>query len=448
MVEQRSWDGQLIWRYTYNTPDHRMHHDIAPLPNGNVIIVAWEFKSLADAADMGKDTSTFDGSSVWPDHIIEVEPVGIDSGNIVWEWHAWDHLVQDFDPSKPNFDVISDRPERININYDPQNTDDWFHVNSIDYNPALDQIMISVPHFDEIWIIDHSTTTAQASGSTGGNSDKGGDLLYRWGNPKACSLGATTDQKLFFQHDARWVVSGIPNDPDSGNIMVFNNRVGVSSSRVDMFAPPIDTFGQYIRQPNVRFGPDTLIWSYEDPVPSSLYSDGLSGAHKLPNGNFLVNSGQQGRIFEITRAGQITWEYKVPLLQGQPVAQGTLINQNILNFRSVKYPADHPFLTSQDLTPIGYLELEPDSTFCGSFNVSIAEILNSGPLPYPNPTTGPLNVISHGIDMIRITDVVGRIVLSASAKDGLNMLNISSLPQGTYWLNSGLNGIRRPVVKY
>jgi hypothetical protein len=35
-----------------------------------------------------------------------------------------------------------------------------------------------------LWVIDHQTTTAQAASHTGGRYNKGGDLLYRWGNPQ------------------------------------------------------------------------------------------------------------------------------------------------------------------------------------------------------------------------------------------------------------------------
>ena len=53
---------------------------------------------------------------MWPDEIIEIEPVGSDSANIVWEWRFWDHIIQDVDPNLPNYGVISEHPERININ--------------------------------------------------------------------------------------------------------------------------------------------------------------------------------------------------------------------------------------------------------------------------------------------------------------------------------------------
>jgi len=45
-------------------------------------------------------------------------------------------------------------------------------------------------------VIDHSTTTAQAAGHSGGTYGKGGDLLYRWGNPNAYQHGTAADESF------------------------------------------------------------------------------------------------------------------------------------------------------------------------------------------------------------------------------------------------------------
>ena len=100
---------------------------------------------------------------------------------------------------------MAKHPELIDLNfrlsqvsgsaYEPSS--DWMHSNGIDYNPELDQIVLSARNFSEVWIIDHSTTTAEAAGHGGGKSGKGGDLLYRWGNPRAWRTGTRDDQQLF-----------------------------------------------------------------------------------------------------------------------------------------------------------------------------------------------------------------------------------------------------------
>jgi hypothetical protein len=76
------------------------------------------------------------GAEFWPLRVIEVEPVGTSGGDIVWDWHVWDHLVQDFDPTRANFGVVADNPGLIDISYSWFDTNDWLHTNGIDYNEA------------------------------------------------------------------------------------------------------------------------------------------------------------------------------------------------------------------------------------------------------------------------------------------------------------------------
>ena len=160
IVEIRDWDNNLIYTYALNDDKFRLHHDITVTPEGTVLAIAWELKTNTESAAVGRDTSTLRENEIWPDFILEIDPV---TDSIIWEWHAWDHLVQDFDSTIDNFGVIADHPELIDVNYGrPDGQPDWMHVNSIDYNAELDQILISVPYFDEVWIIDHSTTKAEA----------------------------------------------------------------------------------------------------------------------------------------------------------------------------------------------------------------------------------------------------------------------------------------------
>lgn len=292
IIEEIAPDGTIVWSFQYADEQVQQHHDIEELPNGNILMIAWERKSQAEALAAGRSSSLLNDGELWPDHIIEVDP---STNQIVWEWHVWDHLIQDSDATKPNFGVVAEHPERIDLNYTPRQAGaDWNHINAIDYNAELDQILLSVHGFSEFWIIDHSTTTAEAAGEVG-------DLLYRWGNPQTYDSGSAAEQQLYVQHDAQWIPAG---HPGAGNILVFNNgdRRERPYSSVDEVVVPLNTDGSY----TLENAPQSALWTYS---ADNFYADHISGAQRLANGNTLICSGTDGRFFEVTPAGEIIWEY-------------------------------------------------------------------------------------------------------------------------------------------
>jgi hypothetical protein len=356
-VEKYDWDGTLLWTYDYASDFYLQHHDIEPLPNGNVLINAWEYKTKAEAVAAGRDPGQLTQNELWPDHVIEVEPTLPLGGNIVWEWHAWDHLIQDFDPSKANYGVVEDHPELVDINWVAQKANaDWNHVNAVAYHEAFDQIILTPRKFSEIWVIDHSTTTAEAAGHTGGARGKGGDLLYRWGNPLAYKRGVADDATLFKPHDGRWIPPGLPGGE---NMLIFNNgnnRPSGKASSVDEFVPASDTFGDYpTLSAGETYGPTSLAWTYFDPVPGNFYADTKSGAQRLPNGNTLICNSPEGTFFEINAKGETVWKYVNPVHGKGPRPQGTIPTNNYA-FRATKFPADYAGFSGQDLTPGAPLE--------------------------------------------------------------------------------------------
>jgi Arylsulfotransferase (ASST) len=269
-------------------------------------------------------------NTIWPDHVIEVEPVGSSGGNIVWEWHAWDHLIQDYNATKENYGVVKDHPELIDINFGSTDSD-WTHINAVDYNEEFDQILLSAHNFNEIWVIDHSTTTEEAAGHTGGNSGKGGDLLYRWGNPQAYDAGDAHDQQYFGQHGANWIDEGCPG---AGNILVFNNGdEGRRYSSVDEIVPPVGNNGNYQYVAGQAYGPDEPIWIYIAETPTDMFSMTLSSVQRLPNGDTLICSANQGLLVEVTQAKEIVWKYQYQNNQ-YPNANSVA--------RVVRYPLDYP----------------------------------------------------------------------------------------------------------
>ncbi len=365
-IELVDWDNNTVWSYEINTADHLSHHDAVMMPNGNILILTWKLVYTDQLIQMGRDPNEIASEGyMWSERILEIEPIGSNDANIVWEWNIYDHYIQDFDPTKDNYGIVSDHPELFNINLPELNsnnsnsTRDWNHFNAIDYNESLDQILISVRNSDEIWIIDHSTTTEEAATHEGGTYGQGGDILYRWGNPHAYDQASLDGQKLFGQHGVHWIRNGLD---DAGQILIYNNgngRPGPDFSQIDIINPPQSEPGFYQKETTIPWGPEVANVIYGDQSNENFYSPYLSNAQRLPNGNTLINAGSPGRIFEITSEREIVWEYIIPLFGDFPATQGDNINNNS-NFRAYKYPVDFVGFVGLDLTPGDPIEINPN----------------------------------------------------------------------------------------
>jgi len=360
-VERYTYDGILNWHFEYYSPNqYQSHHDIEPLPNGNVLLLAFELKTPTQVINAGGNPDLTPSSNIEFDYIVEVQPTSPTTGAIVWEWHSWNHLTQDYDSKKTNFGVVADHPELIDINFGGSQTD-WLHCNSIDYNEQYDQILLSSRNLNEIYIIDHNTTTAEATGHNGGQYGKGGDILYRWGNPKSYRAGSSYSQKLFGQHDAQWIKPGCPG---AGNILLFNNGVGRLYSSVDEIIPPMNTSGYYSYESGQPFAPDSPTWSYSAKPAISFYASFISGCERLPNGNTLICDGPAGRFFEVTPDKKTVWEYVNPY--------PNLLNNNVFKIQYIP-PKEPPQPKIPDLQCDGIMswsDIKVGSTVSGSFQVS------------------------------------------------------------------------------
>jgi len=393
-VEEYSWNDSLVWSLDYSTTTYMQHHDIKRLPNGNIIMLVVELKTLPQIIAAGFDTSKFQEPDfhqkqiMLPDMVVEIQPAYPAGGTVVWEWHVWDHLIQSHDSTKSNYGVPSAHPERVDAAGDHRNLPlFWNHMNSIDYNVAFDQIALSVRGNSEVWIIDHSTTTALAAGHTGGRSGKGGDLLYRWGNPITYGAGTVGDEKYFQQHDAEWIRAGCPG---AGDILCFNNGVGRNYSTVDEITPPVDSSGSYAIAVGSAFGPAGLTWTYQATPPAALYAQDISGAQRLPNGNTLINNGPLGTFLEVTPAGTVVWKYLNPVDLTGPVAQGDTLPDDPTHpgekmnsvFRIYRYAVDYAAFSGKTLTPGDFVEKYATAIRAGSERVPDSWGLAQN---YPNP---------------------------------------------------------------
>jgi hypothetical protein len=225
---------------------------------------------------------------------VEIDPT---TDQIVWKWNSMDHIVQDHDNSKLNYNNVNDNPQLIDVNYNSTIANgDIMHANGIDYDPIKDIIYLSINFYSEVWVIDHSTSTTEAASNTGGNYDKGGDLIYRFGNPEAYKN--TTSPRLFYNNHAPTIID--EGKPGEDNVLVYMNGSNNNQSIVYEFKMPVNFSlnGSQNNEPEV-------IWSFTDP---NLYNGRISGAVRLRNGNTLICEGDYG-YWEVTTNGTIVWKY-------------------------------------------------------------------------------------------------------------------------------------------
>ena len=311
LIQKIDWNNNIIWEFSLSNDSLQHHHDIEPMPNGNILIIAWSRKNLHEAQSMGREIIETPLQQMWSESVFEIKPVGTDSAEIVWEWHLWDHLVQDVNPNLSNYGVISEHPELLNINLGQvgfgmssfgSDNADWIHFNSIDYNPYLDQIVLSSRMMNEIYIIDHSTTSEEAASHSGGNSGKGGDFLYRWGNPQNYGRGNNSDHWLGDQHSINWIDEG---SPGQGNLICYVNRFTDSYAAVLEFIPPLMDDGNYYIEDGQPYGPSSYEWLKQASSNFNFTTSMQGGAFRLPNGNTIITDCDSADIYEIDSNGNL-----------------------------------------------------------------------------------------------------------------------------------------------
>lgn len=437
-LEIISWDNEVLWRYMFNSTVLLQHHDLIQMGNGNILMLAWERNTPLEQVEIGRDTNNIMLPFLWTEVVYEVKPIGTDSLEFVWEWHSKDHLIQDMNEQADNYGIIAADIGKIDINYVGPSSwagPDWWHVNAIDYSPSLDQVMINARNNNEVWVIDHSTTTEEAATSNGGLSGRGGDLLFRWGNPEAYGRGSVDDLKMFGSHGTYWIPQGLPN---SGKIMYFNNgldRPDGEYSTIEIIAPSIDDNGEYLVDENFHFFPNESELVYRAPNPDDFFSAYLSNAQQLSNGNVLINEGTSGHIFEVSPAGDIVWDYVNPVGISDVAAQFAQPFRNSI-FRAYKYEIDFPAFQGRSLIPKEELEGHTDISVCDAVSVGIASIHGDWETYYDAFTQSIVieqDLSSSG--SVEIYDLLGVKLLSKPVSGaGQQAFAIPNLSSGIYWV--------------
>lgn len=253
-IQELTWDSKVVWEYK----NEAMHHDVVPLKNGNVVVALWE-KTPEEITQrvLGGEQSPLD-NVLWSDEIVEIDR----KGKIVWSWHSYEHL-------DPELDTIGTMIPK----YAWTVTNGISHVekNPIDGQEAY---LISMRSISTVFLI----------------RKKDGEIIWR--SPKGM---------LNTQHDPTL----LPN----GNILVFDNGFYREPS-------PHASFGSRA----VEINPKTnkIVWQFDggkgviDKV--RFYAPIVGGAQRLENGNTLITDGTRGHLFEVTKSGEVVWDFVSPYL--------------------------------------------------------------------------------------------------------------------------------------
>lgn len=452
-IQKVDWSGTLLWDFTYSTSSYCAHHDICPMPNGNVLLIAYESKTAAQATQAGCQSAI----TMWPDKIVEVQPTGSTTGTVVWEWHLWDHLCQSYNSSVDNYvSSVGDHPELFNINASAQK--EIFHMNGVDYNPVLDQIVFSAHNTNEFYVVDHSTTTAEAASHSGGRSGKGGDFLYRWGKP--ANYGQSGNTNFNVLHDAHWIPEDCPN---AGDLVAINNK-GISNtvSCIDRVTPPYSGFN-YTYTANTAYLPAT----YSSRLTCTGGTSNMGNSEQFPNGNQMVCLALSGTIYEVDPSGATIWSYTASgstpqahrytacyLANAAPAIPTITTAGNLLT--SSAATSYQWYFNGQQIA--GATSQSYTATQSGTYSVRVTDangciysysaLLDFTPATgiieqqaaynvtvYPNPSTGIVHLageFTQGRYEVRVMDMTGAVVMAAENED---VLDLSMLSKGVYFIS-------------
>jgi hypothetical protein len=253
-----TWDDEVIWEK--NIP---IHHDIILADNGHIFIFT-------------KEVQMYNGRDVEFDIIVELDS----DGNEIQRWSTWDNLKMLKEFHRP---LELDQPEgyhipdahRMNVSIWGGHYD-YYHLHYLDVAPKNDlegthpafnpgNWIISFRHGSMVFILDKDTK----------------QVLWR-------AIYDQVSDNLEGQHSPQML-------PD-GRILLFDNGRYREWSRV------------------IELDPVTLniLWQYKSP---DFFTLSQGHAQRLPNGNTLVTESEEGHAFEITRNGEIVWEYYIPEIQ-------------------------------------------------------------------------------------------------------------------------------------
>jgi len=339
-VGELDWDGNVVWSWGAQAPNGKalQNHDIHRLPNGNTLLVVTIDHPVTGVSDQ----------AIADQRIIEVSS----DGQVVWSWTVGDHM-EEFGMSPAGREILRQTYRGgghgfgfLTINdMEPIGSNQWF--NAGDKRFAPDNIVIDSREASFIAIIDKQTGKIvwRLGPDYAIGDNKNGGLATIASNALRPTLSLSTPRPVdqtSGQHDAHIIPEGLPG---AGNLLVFDNE-GPSGFPPTRLSAQLGSRVLEI-DPQKR----TIVWQYtginSDQPLWGFYSSFISSARRLPNGNTLIDEGMNGRLFQVTSAGEIVWEYINPYYSRQqldlkrPVSTNWVYRAQPIPYNWVPYNTPH-----------------------------------------------------------------------------------------------------------
>jgi Arylsulfotransferase (ASST) len=281
VVLEADWNGKVLWQVHH--PDHH-HHGIL-LRNGNVLLncmgqvpdeIAGRVRGGMVESDMPSGQYASQPQADAGKMYSDYLAELTPAGKTVWEWRTWEHL-----------DPVSDGIAEVQA---PRTM--WAQGNSVEELPDGDILASYRP----------TSTVVRISRKTG-------KIAWKLGPPTVAGQHA-------------------PTLLGNGNVLIFDNGV----HRLDDSMP-------YSRVIEINPATNEIVWKYQDKPGWNFFSPRMGNAQRLPNGNTLITESSSGRIFEVTKDGEVVWEYVNPLF-GTPLFGGPPTSLSNQVFRALRYSSE------------------------------------------------------------------------------------------------------------
>ncbi|HSH75559.1 MAG TPA: aryl-sulfate sulfotransferase [Longimicrobiales bacterium] len=335
---QVDWDGEVVWRFDRTElVEHegaaprwmaRQHHDwqregspvgyFAPgaeplVDEGRTLILAHRNVLAPDISD----------KLLEDDYILEVSW----DGTVLWDWLASDH-IEELGFSGEARNALYRYP---NWN-EERGSGDWLHINAASYvgpNRWYDDGDERFHPDNVLWGSREANIIAIISRETG-------EIVWKMGPdyrdvPALAELG-----QIVGQHHPHIIPQGLPG---AGNLLVFDNGGVAGYGAPNPTAPTGRGSSRRIFSRVLELNPVTFeeIWEYSVPGQEQItfFSQYVSSAQRLPNGNTLITEGAIGRIFEVTADKEIVWEYVSPYYASDPTRTNRIFRAHRLPYEWV-----------------------------------------------------------------------------------------------------------------